>query len=320
MVDAFLAQNISQTLLLFDEILDKGFDGHIFINGLASHLRDLLVCKDEITLQLLEVSAGIKEQYKVQARKCSPYFLFEALNLCSRCDIQYKASKNQRLHVELSLIQICNTGQEKKKSSIETNSPTTGNTTKGIPTPQATNKTGASTPSQGQQRSAGSSIPSFSLKDALKNDKSTVNKPSETEKPADKVEEPVTTNNTVTSENNFTSDQLAKAWQDFSDTLKETNQRLYSMLTSQPPALKDNFVVEFCLSNQLLEDEIQKIKFSLVNFLRTKLLNSKVELQTIVSESQQSQRFYTDKEKFDHMAQKNPNLLKFKQQFGLDFG
>lgn len=114
MVDAFLEKSISKALMLFNEILDKGFDGHNFINGLASHLRDLLVCKDEITIQLLEVGVSIREQYQIQARKCNPLFIFEALNICSQCDVQYKISKNQRLHVELALIQLSNIDPEKK--------------------------------------------------------------------------------------------------------------------------------------------------------------------------------------------------------------
>ena len=114
LTDAFLDHNFGQSFMLFDEILDKGFDGHNFIAGLSSHFRDLLVCKDPVTLSLLEVGADVRERYRVQAAMCSAGFLFEALNICSSCDINYKISKNQRLHVELALLRLSEIGVEKK--------------------------------------------------------------------------------------------------------------------------------------------------------------------------------------------------------------
>ena len=116
LTDAFLDHNFGQPLMLFNEILDKGFDGHNFIAGLSSHFRDLLVCKDPVTLSLLEVGADIRERYREQAALCSTGFLFEALNICSSCDVGYKISKNQRLHVELALLRLCEIGVEKKNA------------------------------------------------------------------------------------------------------------------------------------------------------------------------------------------------------------
>jgi len=104
--DALLQENIAQTLITFDEILKKGFDGHHFIVGLSEHFRNLLVCKDQITIQLLEVSENVKAKYADQAQKASSGFLLTALNIGQQCDLQYKASKNQRLHVELALMKM----------------------------------------------------------------------------------------------------------------------------------------------------------------------------------------------------------------------
>jgi DNA polymerase III subunit gamma/tau len=104
--DFLLAENISQTLLIFDEILQKGFDGHNFIVGLSEHFRNLLVCKDESTLRLLEVSDAVRLKYKEQASQASSGFLLSALNIASTCDLNYKSSKNQRLHVELTLMKL----------------------------------------------------------------------------------------------------------------------------------------------------------------------------------------------------------------------
>jgi len=100
---------------LLNEILNKGFDGHQFINGLNSHVRDLLVCKDKITVQLLEVGSEIKEKYIKQSESCAVDFLLGILNIGNTCDIQYKVSQNKRLLVELSLIQMAQVSLKKKQ-------------------------------------------------------------------------------------------------------------------------------------------------------------------------------------------------------------
>ncbi len=99
--------NIPKVLLAFNELLSDGFDGHSFINGLASHFRDLLVCQDQATVSLLEVSKNTKEKYFAQAQLTSPQLLLKLLDICNRCDLDYRAAKNQRLHVELALIRMC---------------------------------------------------------------------------------------------------------------------------------------------------------------------------------------------------------------------
>ena len=114
MVDLFLANNISGSLLLFNEILDHGFDGHHFITGLASHFRDVMVSKDSVTIQLLEVGGEIREKYKVQATRCDSDFLIGALQIANECDLQYKASQNKRLLVELATIKIAQLTLKKK--------------------------------------------------------------------------------------------------------------------------------------------------------------------------------------------------------------
>ncbi|GAA5024279.1 DNA polymerase III, subunit gamma and tau [Marivirga lumbricoides] len=104
--EALVEEKIPQALLLFDEVLKKGFDGHNFIVGLASHFRDLLVCKDQSTLILLEVSEQVKQQYKEQAARVSTSFLLSGLHVINQCDQNYKTSKNPRLHVELALMKL----------------------------------------------------------------------------------------------------------------------------------------------------------------------------------------------------------------------
>lgn len=106
LTDYLLANKVSESLLLLNDVLNKGFDCGHFINGLSLHLRDLLVSKDPVTLPLLEVGASIRERYRTQAEKCPLSFLYQAMKLCNDCDLNYRASKNKRLLVELTLIQI----------------------------------------------------------------------------------------------------------------------------------------------------------------------------------------------------------------------
>lgn len=114
LIDLMLKNDVPNALLLFNDVLDHGFDGHHFINGLSSHVRDLLVCKDPVTVQLLEVGGEIKEKYKAQAASCNADFLLEALKISNECDMQYKASQSKRLLVELSLIRMAQLTLKKK--------------------------------------------------------------------------------------------------------------------------------------------------------------------------------------------------------------
>jgi DNA polymerase III subunit gamma/tau len=114
LTDHFLNGNIPDVLLTFNEILENGFDGHHFITGLSSHFRDLLMCKDAATVQLLEVGGEIQEKYKIQAVTCDPEFLLKSLEISNFCDLNYKTSQNKRLLIELTLIKISQVNQKKK--------------------------------------------------------------------------------------------------------------------------------------------------------------------------------------------------------------
>lgn len=114
LVDHFQKNEVPETLMIFDEILNHGFDGHHFINGLSNHLRNLMVCKDTATVKLLEVGGEIKERYKVQATSCENDFLLKALEISNECDMQYKPSQNKRLLIELALIRIAQLTLKKK--------------------------------------------------------------------------------------------------------------------------------------------------------------------------------------------------------------
>jgi len=114
LVDHFLKNEVPEVLLILNEILNHGFDGHHFITGLGGHLRDLLVCSDPVTVQLLEVGGDIKERYKTQAAACSSDFLLNALQISNDCDYKYKTSQNKRLLIELALIKMAQLTLKKK--------------------------------------------------------------------------------------------------------------------------------------------------------------------------------------------------------------
>ena len=118
--DLILKNDIPQLLIKYNEILSKGFDGHHFIAGLASHFRDLLVARDTNTIELLEVGENTKKQYIEQATNSNTSFLLQAIELANDCDLKYKTSKNQRLLVELALMQLASITFDSKKKSLST--------------------------------------------------------------------------------------------------------------------------------------------------------------------------------------------------------
>ena len=106
-VDALLVEDLPQVMLTFDQVLRRGFDADIFVNGLAEHFRNLLVCQSERTLELLELSESLRERYRTQAQRTPAGFLLTALNLANQCDVNYRMARNKRLHVEMTLIKMC---------------------------------------------------------------------------------------------------------------------------------------------------------------------------------------------------------------------
>jgi len=115
LVDAFLNEDTTKSLLIFDDILDNGFDAGHFVAGLCSHLRDLMMCKDNATVGLLEVGAAIRDKYLSQAQACTIDFLVSSLGIATDCDLQFRTARNKRLHTEFALIKLSRVITEKKK-------------------------------------------------------------------------------------------------------------------------------------------------------------------------------------------------------------
>src|SRR6056297_980971 len=324
LTDAFLKNDISKALLLFNEILDKGFDAHHFINGLSEHFRDLLVCRDKSTLELLEVGANIRDRYQQQTQHCPPDFLFQALEISNKCDVSYRMSRNKRLHVELSIIGMCNITLEKKKSELKKT-----DTSISKPTNEGGERTKAPTSSSPKQvienkaeetkQTIKSSPPeaggisSFSIKKKLSEQQSDSSAEKTTESHETLVvEEPFTDNN------NFTEQELVEKWHIFSDTLGN-RPRIFNTLTSKDPKLEDNYTISFVIDNNLQEEKINEIRNELLSFLKKELKNSAIDLRIIVTEIEEdTSKLYTSEDKFKHMLSKNENLAKLKQEFNLD--
>lgn len=117
LVDAFKAEDVSASLTIYDEILEKGFEGQHFLQGLSKHFRDLLVSANEQTVRLLDAGANIRTHYLEQSKKCEPWFIFDALKVLNEAEANYRISQNKRLAVEFALMRLCNLEAEKKNEN-----------------------------------------------------------------------------------------------------------------------------------------------------------------------------------------------------------
>lgn len=347
--DALIDKNTSSSLLIFNEILNKGFDGHNFLNGLAEHLRNLLVCRDETTLQLMEVSASIRERYKMQSKKADADFLLRGLSILNKADVQYKSSRNQRLLVELTLLQLCSlygsvAGAEKKSevigiapvsAAIKTEIPQKSEkvitaakeaaavyaTTAAEPpapkitiTPQVPRENGAKLviPKAAEASGNGKSpIKSGMMSIAsLTNGNGSHSTGKKTVKEESKSAFPEIHAGEIT---------LESAWLAFAEQLKSKKKiNLASTMIARKPVQEDAAGISFSVLNQVQEDEINAIKTDLLVFLRGQLRSPALQLRIVVDKTEVERKPYTGEEKYQRLAEKNPDLAKLRQQFNLE--
>lgn len=338
LTDAFLQNDIPSVLLLFDEILREGFDGHNFINSLSKHFRDLLVCKDEVTLQLLEAGKNIREKYKEQTSQCPVDFLYKAIELCNACDIGYKSSKNQRLHVELTLIRLGNLMGEKKNNEPQVKSEIK------LPADKPVSSTVKNTPEQKETTTAQITSkspdtdedPAIARKEEIKPAKKAyISKtPSikealgnlgsaqkSTEAPEEETGEDIVEEDTVQN-TPFNIEDLLKKWNEYVENIKDEMPRMYSTLKNQQPLIIEAGFLELEMKNNAqAEDFRTKVKPALMNFLRKELHNDLIELEEKIIEDngKGAKKLYTTEDKYKYMSQKNPALEQLKQDFNLDF-
>ena len=324
LTDAFLDGDLVKTLLIFDEILKKGFDAQHFVSGLSKHFRNLLVCKDQQTLILLEVGESVKLKYKEQVDRTDSVFLFKALEIVNECDIYFKSSKNQRLHVELMLMRLCNIQTEKKNPLIENSEVQSQMVQEEQPPLRKETSVKKAEPAKKSPEAADAkqgfkSPSSVSIKDALEK----INQiKSNGENPVVMDENDTGDDTEIIPEKDFTQEELTQQWLAFAEKIRVEMPRSYSIIKSQHPDLKDDHIINLILVNKSqAEDFNLRIREGLLDFLRNKLHNNLITIEIDIAEDPASngKKPYTAEEKFKHMAEKNPVLQKLKQDFNLDF-
>jgi len=316
LVNGVLKGEVSKSLLILNEVLNKGFDGHHFITGLSSHLRDVLVSKDPQTISLLEVGAGIGERYKAQAQNCPVEFLFQALKIANDCDIDYRQSKNKRLLVELALIRLCQLTDEKKKSIIDDEQP--------IPiqsisvTPVETAATASNTePPQAiaavPKPTAPTVAPSYQRPGSISISAPipiVVSEPQDTF--VAKSEVPIPIQNKP-----FTTVELENAWRRFADTIPEQG-RLTSFILSNIPNLTSETTFDVTVSNSLQQKEMVKLQPNIISFLQLKLENSSIRMSIKIMEETENQRSNTPEDRYRLLAEQNPALKTLRDGLNLE--
>lgn len=320
-----LEQNMSQVMLTFDEILKKGFDGHNFIIGLSEHFRNLMVCKDPATVKLLQVSESVQQRYVQQAENTPLSFLLTALNLAGQCDLNYKSSKNQRLHVELTLMKMSyinaavqlahlrqgeNSREENKKKSDGTTSPDGRS-----PHTNGVLKNGDGNGNSLQQPG----MQLNKLKSTIRvPDPKTVQAQQKQKTPqAVEVEE----ENTLTdiAEKAVNTQKLRNEWAAFARQRKMMGKESEFMLLNQEINLADDGVtVPLKLSNVLQEDLLEGVRAELVQHLRKTLHNRRINVVATLVKEEKQRRLYTPTEKLTYLMEKYPALQDLRNRLGLD--
>ena len=304
LVNNALQHNVAQALLLFNEVLNKGFDAGHFITGFAQHLRDLLVSKDAQTLPLLETGDTMRQRYGEQAQQCQPVWLFQALDLMNTCDINYRTARNKRLTVELTLVKLCQIGAPVQTVNAAPQPQAAAPQKKEpVPTPSP-----APTPSPTPAPAPTPSIPKMP-KIGLAIGKKPEAQPT-TEAPAPET--------AVKEEQNrpFTADQLRDAWVGLAATHKE-EPRLKQLIEDYSPQMIDELTAEIQMPNPWQMTEMRKALPNLMRQLRAAIHNEGLQIQLVQAEYNQEQMAFTAEEKYKLMAEQNPVLSQLKERLDL---
>lgn len=325
LTNAILAGNVVDCLLILNDILNRGFEGQYIISGVASHFRDLLVCKDPKTASLFEVGASIRDQYIDTAKQCSNEFLYKAIEIANECDLNYRVSKNRRLLLELTLIKLCQlqenpTSAAEKKSSIKPIEKTASESKtsqtevkrsdatpkaetapiqkKTEQTPDETSK--PTTPVKKKSALKGMGISILSLRDQ-------------------KEEEPEEEKKASTGNDNnpFTEKELKEAWDEYAANLKG-EPLLKNTMSLYHPRLISDVIFEVEVNTEINKEYLTNSSLSILSFLRSKVKNDDLTMTIKIAEGNAIKKPLTSREMFDEMAKKNPSLLKLSDEFGLE--
>lgn len=327
LTDCILNNNVVDGLLILNEILSKGFDGHNVITGIASHFRDLLLCKDPKTAELFEVGASIRERYIDTARKCDNSFLYKAIDIVNESDLNYRLSRNKRLLSDLTVIRLCQLSspqagleEQKKKQviepifskqespqnppqnkSVQTQAQTQVNESAAIrnhPPVQAKPQISASNKANSSDvGSLGISISAFSQK---------------------KIQEEAKHEMTIEVLNErFTPLQLINEWKAYAEAIIEEHHLKNTMLNCLPNLL-DNRTFEVVVNNPVQEQRLLEHKMDILYKLKAQLRNTQLQMQIRISEDNEKKLAFTPAEKFNLMMEENESLRRLKDEFGLE--
>ena len=354
--DLFIEHKISETMLLFDEVLRRGFDGGNFITNLTAHLRDLLVSREPATLPLLEVSHDVRERYREQAQKCNERFLIHAIKLCNDCDLNYRVSKNKRLLVELTLIQLSQlTGEPDELGSgrgpkrlkplfqkaVATASASQSNNSRPAqsvaPQPVATAASVANTnaapttanhtPTSANGGNAGGQTtrPIVTLRRPTISVRSRVNEPTAASGLPTAVTSAAQPSAAVVApveapveDLPVSDDGVRICWKKFAATLPKEQNAMAGRLQILRPLLKENLVVEVPVDNRMVADDVRAIRPQLEEFLRRELQNSHISINVIIEEVKSARKILSRVEQYQTIEQHNPAVRKLKELLDLD--
>ena len=349
LTDHFLENKVCDALLLLNDVLNKGFDGSHFITGLSSHFRDLLVSKDPATLPLLEVGASIRQRYQEQAQKCPLPFLYRAMKLCNDCDLNYRASKNKRLLVELTLIQVAQITAEgddaasghSPKQAIKPifTQPAPAQQSQAAPVaprPQASIKSQtapATTPVTNTAATTTNSVPhttptAILLAQGKEEKKVPVMKMSglgvSIKRP--KAEEETKSTTTTTAQQAaqpeedyiFNERDVNYYWQEYAGRMPKEQLAIAKRMQNMRVTLLNDTTFEAVVDNEIVSKEFTAMIPHLQEYLRARLKNRKVTMTVRISAPTEKVHAYGRVEKFQMMVQKNDALLQLKNEFGLE--
>ena len=312
--DQLLTNDISSLLVTFNDIINNGFDGQHFINGLSDHLRKLLLCQNQSTVNLLSVNESLKSKYLNQANNTDSNFLIEALNLTNTCDLQYKLSTNKRLLVEICLMQVSSINfleQSKKKNKNFVVSSKNDNTSDSEPTVKNNNEPSEEKPAEKEKKESVielkevNSVPSsktISILGSLKDEQ--------------EIEDKIEISKNL---DDFSNDDLQARWKEMNSNFSNKGKtNLVLALNSNKPVLKENYVVEVTLSNTSQVELLNEEKLNILGYLREKMNNDSIDIITNVVQSDKNDTPYTNSDKYKKMYEQNKNLAILGQKLGLD--
>ena len=353
-VDHILQGHTSDILLILNDIISKGFEPQHFVSGMGNHLRSLMVCKDPSTVQLLEVSEQLRQRYLAQSQACPMPFLIRALEINNKCDIDYRAANNKRLHLEIALLKMCAlcsqalnmpTTQAQPVQMPQNNpaqQPTPVQPQKPAiqPTPQPTPQTQPAAPQpQVQQQHPQPNNPTVQQSTLQQPNNSTIQQPTATvstsstsatptlrprgttssisinqamRQAEQKVEEKEETWDTP-----FTQEQLSASWLDFVNRYKNVSPNFAAALGKYSPKLIGGSEIHFSVDNLLFERDTEGMS-ALRHHLKQSLHNNQFQLKPEVLERPGEIEAYTDKDKFEKMAEERPFLRTLQAELKLE--